>query len=45
MLLHFKNNFVLSPIKHNNIFIVYYEVLHVSALSTGYHQTIKYIKL
>ena len=44
MLLRFKKYFVFSPIKHSNIFIIYQEVLHVSALSIGYRKAIQYIK-
>ena len=43
--LHFHKYFVLYPIKHNNIFIVRtLKILLVSALSTGHHQEIQYIK-
>jgi hypothetical protein len=44
MLLHFKKYFILSFIRHNIIFIVYEEVLHVSALFIGRHQVIQYVK-
>jgi hypothetical protein len=37
MPLHFKKYFVFSPSKHNNMFTVYYEVLHVSALTRPRH--------
>ena len=42
-LFHFKQYFVFSPTKYNNIFILYQEVLHVSVLSIGNHSEIPYI--
>jgi hypothetical protein len=39
----FQEIFLFSPIKHNNIFIMYIK-LHVSTLSTGHDQAIQNVK-